>query len=350
MAEANSTPRSKLPQDLTGMPFGRLVVLRKDPDRKWYWICRCGCGAIKSIRKHSLLAENGTRSCGCLSRERSRKQLKTHGMSRTPIYNCWWGITYRGQNKSKEPCYTTGEMHICKRWRESFEAFYSDMGDKPSYKHSIDRIDRTGGYTCGKCEECLARGDKPNCRWATKQEQSVNRSVTHFLTLNGETLHLREWARRLGTTSTTLLNRLKRGMSDEEALSKPISHKPYRGPRLLTANGETRTLAEWSRSTGLSMTTISCRLEAGWSEAGALTKPSGVTYRHLSHNGETHSIAEWSRITGLREDTIGRRLVKGRSVSDALTKPVVPPKLRGRPKKNATKHSLQAAPESISPT
>lgn len=51
---------------------------------------------------------------------------------------------------------------ICDRWLNSFEAFYADMGPRPSKDHSIDRIDPYGNYEPG------------NCRWATKQEQRAN--------------------------------------------------------------------------------------------------------------------------------------------------------------------------------
>lgn len=54
--------------DLTGMRFGRLVVLGEDPHSSAHVICRCDCGTQKSVRKSSLRSHS-TQSCGCLARE-----------------------------------------------------------------------------------------------------------------------------------------------------------------------------------------------------------------------------------------------------------------------------------------
>jgi len=62
-------------QDITGMRFGKLVVLERDYEYETlhhtnssYWKCKCDCGKIKTIRRASLV--NGdTQSCGCLRAE-----------------------------------------------------------------------------------------------------------------------------------------------------------------------------------------------------------------------------------------------------------------------------------------
>jgi len=98
---------------------------------------------------------------------------------------------------------------VCGRWKDSFVNFLADMGPKPSPEHTIDRIDNDGNY------------EPDNCRWATKMEQSHNSRKARLITYNGETLCLREWARRLGIGHMALSTRLNRGWSLKKALTTP---------------------------------------------------------------------------------------------------------------------------------
>ena len=87
----------------------------------------------------------------------------------------------------KQRCYNPNVEHydryggrgitVCVGWRNSFEAFYTDMGPRPEPKssYSIDRIDNSGHYSCGHCTECTANGRPANGKWSTKSEQAQNR-------------------------------------------------------------------------------------------------------------------------------------------------------------------------------
>lgn len=91
-------------RDLTGLRFGRLLVLDVDspPDGRrrstYTWRCRCDCGKIVSVSVNSLTRGNA-RSCGCLQRD-AVKSLYVDGTapcklteSRLPRSNNTSGIT-----------------------------------------------------------------------------------------------------------------------------------------------------------------------------------------------------------------------------------------------------------------
>lgn len=117
----------------------------------------------------------------------------------------------RCQNKSSKVWdrYGGRGIKVCERWRKSFDAFVEDMG-VPEPKMTLERIDNNKGYS------------PENCRWATMQEQQRNRRDTVWLTFNGKTKCLADWAQTLSVSPQAIGYRLRSGYSFEEALSKPF--------------------------------------------------------------------------------------------------------------------------------
>ncbi|MBD2076323.1 hypothetical protein H6F86_21050 [Phormidium sp. FACHB-592] len=170
-----------------------------------------------------------------------------------PSYGNW--IRYGGRG-----------IKVCDRWLNSFEAFVSDMGDRPSPEYSLDRTDNNADYT------------PENCRWATAKEQGRNKRNNRLITINGETKCLSEWAESFGISASVVYQRLRSGWDFQTALKAPVQtlfssigrKKPR---RLLTFKGETKTIAEWSRHTGISRPTLQARIDKGWTAEKALTEP-----------------------------------------------------------------------------
>jgi hypothetical protein len=132
---------------------------------------------------------------------------------KSPEYRAWSSMLSRCSNPKvpKFPRYGGRGIAVCARWRESFENFLADVGRRPSSEHSIDRWpNNDGNYEPG------------NVRWATLEEQGRNRSVNRMLTLNGVTLCITEWSEKTGLPYHVIWGRLKLEWSDECALTVPL--------------------------------------------------------------------------------------------------------------------------------
>jgi len=153
--------------DLTGKRFGRLLVLKRAEGKgNAKWLCRCDCGNHKTAYGCSLERER-TQSCGCLQRELAAERHWKHGHRKptSRAYSSWIHMKDRTQT-SRDPQhirdYQDRGIDVWQEWRESFPAFHRDMGDPPTEKHTLDRIDNERGYFPG------------NVRWATRKEQARN--------------------------------------------------------------------------------------------------------------------------------------------------------------------------------
>lgn len=202
--------------DITGQQFERLFVVKRigsNARGNALWLCRCNCKNKKTIIVRSIdLRNSKVRSCGCLQKEITRQRSWKHGhrVQRTmsPTYMSWSGMIQRCTN----PHYNEYEYYggrgivVCERWRK-FSNFLKDMGNPPTDKHSIDRINNSGDYC------------KSNCCWSTPKEQARNTRRNHLLTFRGKTQCIAAWADETGILQSTILMRVRRGWTVKRALT-----------------------------------------------------------------------------------------------------------------------------------
>jgi hypothetical protein len=219
MATEKSIPFAK--QVKPGLLFSRLTVTSLPFKKGESLFCRCQCECGNQIEVYIYSLKYGlTKSCGCLMREVSSKKATIrnyrHGMADTPEYSVWAGLKIRC-NDETDMDYGGRGIQFCERW-ENFEAFFADMGPRPSPKHSIERKDTNGDY----CPE--------NCIWATAKEQSRNKRNNRLIEYNGMVQCLTAWADELKIGVQTLWQRLKKGQTIEEAFSTPVRKRRCRQP------------------------------------------------------------------------------------------------------------------------
>ncbi len=158
--------------------------------------------------------------CTLLKREQYRKgnreRLKLKAREdrrREPERGCWHVMIARCHNPESQsfPYYGARGITVCRRWRDSFEDFLSDMGPRPSPEHSLDRFpDQNGNYEPG------------NVRWATREQQARNMRSNTILAAFGRTQCIAAWSDETGIPQISIIDRVgKLGWSVEEALSTP---------------------------------------------------------------------------------------------------------------------------------
>ncbi len=197
-----------------GYTYGRLLVIEfagRNKYKNLLYKCRCSCGTVKDVLSSVLLCSTEP-SCGCRKREVLLARNLIHGRAKIPEYTCWLSIKNRCCNKDSNDYHYYGGRGItmCARWLV-FSNFYEDMGDKPSRRHTIERINNNKGY-------CPS-----NCVWATRKVQSRNKRNVPLYEYNGQKKSVAEWSEITGIHPETIRNRIKRkGWTMEDVLTKPI--------------------------------------------------------------------------------------------------------------------------------
>lgn len=211
-------------KDISGQKFGRLTVVALADRTLWRgegktaWVCRCDCGQEKILTGYSFTG-GGVKSCGCLQRESATVRATKHGHrlkgKSSAAYSSWRSMMTRCENKNHHNYKNYGGrgITVCDRWKgvNGFRNFLEDMGNPPSERHTIDRIDSNGDYT------------PQNCRWATPKQQQRNKRSNRFLEFNGQRKTLIEWAEITRIHAGTISSRLKKGWSVERSLTTPVS-------------------------------------------------------------------------------------------------------------------------------
>ena len=138
------------------------------------------------------------------------------------MYSVWSAMRYRCNNAdSKEYRYYGGRgIYVCESW-QTFENFLADMAPRPDGL-TIERINVNGSYTCGHCDDCVARAAPANCKWATSIEQGRNKRNNVVLTHDGRSQPMSAWVEETGIPFPTMWRRHRSGWTDEDTVTEPV--------------------------------------------------------------------------------------------------------------------------------
>ena len=211
--------------DRTGETFGSLTVLReaeptftKSGVKLSRWVCKCSCGNVITVFTSNLTSGHTTKCRRC-SMKSFIGNRKTHGMRHTRLYSIWACMKTRCYNPNSKAYERYGALGItmCDEWLgekgfENFAKWANENGyveDSDRGENTIDRIDPSKGYY------------PENCRFANAYVQANNRMFCiTFTDTDGETLTMKQLARKYDISYGTMHTRWSRGKRTIEDITK----------------------------------------------------------------------------------------------------------------------------------
>lgn len=158
--------RPKVKCDISGQKFNRLSVLcllgKAQRSGCTLWACRCDCGKVTFVPSGPLRS-GAIKSCGCLRKQRCGENFTKHGATKGKVFDreyiTWGSMKQRCKsgNSANRHLYRDKGIKVCERWlhgdgvKSGYECFLSDMGRKPTPKHSIERKDGNKDYEPSNC-------------------------------------------------------------------------------------------------------------------------------------------------------------------------------------------------------
>lgn len=135
-------------------------------------------------------------------------------------------------------------IYVDQQWRDSFDKFVYDVGEKPFPDDSLDRIRNDEGYIPG------------NVKFSTRVEQCNNKRNNISITYNGVKKNVSQWAREFGISPRAFSNRYNSGWDWEKIKNNPVR---ISGIEYLY-EGKSLTTSEWAKELKIDASTMSRRL------------------------------------------------------------------------------------------
>lgn len=198
--------------DLTGQKYGKLYVkgLYLDiPNRKKKWLCVCDCGN-ETIVSGSNLRNGHTKSCLKCGYESTKKAITKHGQSHTKLFYVWHSMKNRCENPKHKSYedYGAKGISVCEEWHDSTKFFKWALRNGYEEGLEIDRINVNGNY------------EPNNCRWVNRTQNANNKSNNKLIEHEGQTKTLAEWSRVYEVNYKNLSRLLLKGYSLDDAVKR----------------------------------------------------------------------------------------------------------------------------------
>ena len=205
--------------DIAGSRISNWDVSSQTPQRKsghYYMECACLCGSGSRLVRIEKLATGVSKSCGCLR----DNALTTHGKTSSATrkesrsYWIWAAMKQRCLNPNNKGYPNYGGRGVT--ICDKWMSFEGFYSDMGDKpaRLSLERINNNNGYS------------PENCKWADRASQNSNKRNNRYIEANGETRTITEWSRVLGVSHATIISRIERDWSEVDAVTLPKGVKP----------------------------------------------------------------------------------------------------------------------------
>jgi len=294
-----------------GQRFGHLTILRCEGTenvtfsngrvyKHYLYRVKCECGRVFVTRKINITGGHTT-SCGCYkhSDEYLKKMgngHKTHGDSKSKLYQIWRLIRVSCNCPTHRFYKDFGGkgIKVCSEWND-YETFKT-WALENNYEDGLllDRIDLNYNF------------EPENCFWTTLKEKNKRKKNNVFITYNGETHCLSEWANILNINIDTLRSRI---FLHNMPLEKALTNEQIDCGKYYTYDGKTLNIKQWAEETGIPVNRLIYRLSHGYTieEAIKYTKTS-FGNQLVFYQDKTQTVKEWANEFGISLYTMKNKL------------------------------------------
>jgi len=191
------------------MKFNRLTVIgfhKTTKDKRSLWECKCDCGNTTFVETYRLKSGH-TKSCGCFAKEVWSDNIREIAL----IHGGSHSKEYSVWKDMKKRCNNKRNENYGGRGItvcDEWQSFENFYRDMGERPKgmSLDRKDNNGNYC------------KDNCRWATRSEQNNNRRNNVSITVGNITKTVAEWSKATGICESTIRYKMKAGYPMDDVL------------------------------------------------------------------------------------------------------------------------------------
>jgi len=360
--------------DIIGRKFNSLTVLEKDIFISRNVICKCDCGAEKSIARDSVVSGH-TKSCGCLKKRPKHEDLTGHRFGRLVVISeagnrdnhghiSWNCVCDCGGNRVVSGIKLRMGVVVSCGCINGFDLTGKVFGRLTvlglSGSHSgarfwkcrcvcgneseveTNKLTSSSTRSCGclvadRAREVNSTHGMSKSReynaWRSAKERCRRKDNSQFPNYGGRGIKMcDEWENSFESFLRDMGN-CPKGMSLDRidvdgdympgncrwATMKQQGNNKRNNVRI-AIDGEEKTMSEWCEERDLCVGTVHSRIkDYGFSPEEAITKPIGYYHKIYTYEGRSGTLADWARWLGVNYGTLRSRAIRGASLEKILS-------------------------------